>query len=302
MAKFEGAAMNSILEELRCMDGELFKSEITQRLYLVLKEQALESLRGIKDAKNSKELLDLYAKWGPQVRDEEMLALRGKMDADSLSNLFTQVALMYVRMSHSSYEKKTVKIKTPHVDELVRNFFQRLVSNTWIQNGGLWKLDPIKLDFMFRETFRSAVMDSVHVVEAEKTQEKWDDDVGPDDSVSRFLAPESRHADKRQEPVQDNDSDDEYEKKESSYNDYSKESSYDNATVYKKENSQDNATVYKKSHDSATVYKPTNYDSRTVTGPSRVTSKYETSLPKIVTIQEPEYSDDEDLHIPLSSE
>ena len=186
--------MNSILEELRCMDGELFRSELTQRLYLLLKAQVHDALASPRTATQMRAFHAKILEWPAAVRDEELAVLRSK--SGEIDTLFVQVAMLYVKLSHKSTENRVVRISRPRIEDLVRSFYQAVLHNSWGSSGELWKFDPIKLDFVLRECFRKAVMDSVQVVSAPQPAPaiaRRDDDteIGPDDSISNFLGSEA---------------------------------------------------------------------------------------------------------------
>lgn len=188
--------MNSILEELRCMDGELFRSELTQRLYLLLKSQVQDALALSSRTTSQRQVLHAkLLEWPAAVRDEELALLRGK--SSEIDSLFVQVAMLYVKLSHKSTENRIVKISRPRLEDLVRSFYQAILHNPWGSSGDMWSFDPIKLDFVLRECFRKAIMDSVQVVQSQApvpvpvSRRDDDTDIGPDDSISNFLAPES---------------------------------------------------------------------------------------------------------------
>ena len=206
--------MESILEELRAVDGELFKSEQTQRLYLLLKTQASESMRSVWQVSKDRKLdtytkaLKLYAAWGPNLKEEEMRRLRLHRGVE---DLWLQVAMLYVKLSHRATEVKTVKIKTPILDDLVQNFFTNLAKSPFTQSGELWTYDAVRQDYAMRELFRVAVMNSVTFLESAPEPKVVvaaaapppppapsvvDDEIYPDDSISSFL--EAR--DKRTRP------------------------------------------------------------------------------------------------------
>ena len=186
--------MNSILEELRCMDGELFRSELTQRLYLLLKAQVQDALAS--SSRTPAQMRQFHAKileWPAIVRDEELAVLRSK--SSEIDTLFVQVAMLYVKLSHKSTENRVVRISRPRIEDLVRTFYQAVLHNPWGSSGEVWKFDPIKLDFVLRECFRKAIMESVQVVHSQapppapSVLSRRDDDteIGPDDSISNFL-------------------------------------------------------------------------------------------------------------------
>jgi hypothetical protein len=151
-------AIASILEELRCMDGELFKAEICQRLFLWLKAQASESLESafVKSSAEYSKILDVYRQWSPQVCEEELSSLEEKAGGkEELNSAWISVSMHWVRLHKKSDSVKTsVKIKTPEPKELLKNFLLLLCSKSWCIKGELWSMDPVKQDFVFREVFR----------------------------------------------------------------------------------------------------------------------------------------------------
>ena len=167
------------------MDGELFKSELVLRFYLSMKTHAVHSL-GAAFASSSDmyaSVLTSYSQWSRAVSDEEMAAIRS---LEGLDDLWLQVVTTYVRQSYRSSDAKavSVRIKTPELEEFVRSFYKWLVRAQGCANGSLWTGDAIRIDFVTREAFRCALMDSIHILRVEK--EDPQDEIGPDDSVSRF--------------------------------------------------------------------------------------------------------------------
>ena len=176
---------DSVVEQLRTMDGELFRSELVLRFYLSMKTHAVHSL-GAAHASSSDvyaNVLSSYAQWSRAVSDEEMSAIRS---LEGVDDLWLQVVTTYVRQSYRSSDAKavSVRIKTPELEEFVRSFYKWLVRAQGCANGTLWTGDAIRIDFVTREAFRCALMDSIHILRVEK--EDPQDDIGPDDSVSRF--------------------------------------------------------------------------------------------------------------------
>ena len=169
-------AIASILEELRCMDGELFKAEICQRLFLWLKSQASESLETMfaKSPAEYAKILDMYRTWSPSVCEEELSALEDRAGGkEELNSAWIAVSMLWVRLNKKSDSSKTsVKIRTPDVKELLKKFFVLLCSKTWCIKGELWSMDPMKQDFVFREVFRQSVGNSVHFIQEEEKEVK----------------------------------------------------------------------------------------------------------------------------------
>jgi len=193
-------AIASILEELRCMDGELFKAEICQRLFLWLKTQANESLEPsyAKTPAEYAKVLEMYRSWPLEVSKEELLTLQEKAGgAGELQSAWVAVSLHWVRLhkkADTSGGKTSVKIATPDPRDLLKNFFVSLCSKTWCIRGDLWSMDPVKQDFVFREVFRQSVGNSIHFLQ--------ESDARADDSVLKKQEEKSsREETKRKEEV-----------------------------------------------------------------------------------------------------
>lgn len=182
--------LNSILDELRSLDGEIFRSELTQRLYLLLKSQAQDFLSKL-TAKERGPALDRVLSWPTLVAEEELRTLKSR--GVELDLLFAQVAMLYVKTAHKSNENRVVKIRSPRIEDLLRDFYQNVVSTPWCRTGELWTFDPIKLDFCMREQFRKALMDSIQIIQEVAAPEKFAErrDITSEDSASNFIAPES---------------------------------------------------------------------------------------------------------------
>jgi len=193
-------AIASILEELRCMDGELFKAEICQRLFLWLKTQANESLEPsyAKTPAEYAKVLEMYRSWPLEVSKEELLTLQEKAGgAGELQSAWVAVSLHWVRLHKKADTggKTSVKIATPDPRDLLKNFFVSLCSKTWCIRGDLWSMDPVKQDFVFREVFRQSVGNSIHFLQ--------ESDARADDSVLKKQEEKSsREETKRKEEVE----------------------------------------------------------------------------------------------------
>jgi hypothetical protein len=185
--------MNSILDELRSLDGEIFRSELTQRLYLLLKSQTQDFLSQL-TAKERGPAIERVLAWPSIVRDEELATLKAR--GAELDLLFAQVAMLYVKTAHKSNENRVVKIRNPRIEDLLRNFYRNVVATPWCKTGELWTFDPIKLDFCMREQFRKALMDSIEIIQeapSERPSERPERErqITADDSASNFVLPES---------------------------------------------------------------------------------------------------------------
>jgi len=191
-------AIASILEELRCMDGELFKAEICQRLFLWLKTQANESLETVflKSPTEYAKVLEMYRSWPAEVGREELLTLEEKAGgAEELQSAWVAVSLHWVRLHKkadgNTHGKMSVKIKTPDPRDLLKNFFVSLCSKSWCVKGDLWSMDPVKQDFVFREVFRQSVGNSVHFLQ--------ESEVRSEDVVTGGSSRQERHLGKEDE-------------------------------------------------------------------------------------------------------
>jgi len=159
------------------MDGELFKTEVAQRLFLWLKTQASESLSSLFSEKSLSEYtraIDTYKAWPQEVAEEELASLETRAGgAEELKQVWTALSAQWVRLTRKSENSKaSVKIRTPEPRLILKAFFMNLVQKTWCVRGELWAMDPVKQDFVFREAFRQAVSESVHIVEDAKEETK----------------------------------------------------------------------------------------------------------------------------------
>ena len=153
MAKFEQSPypVESILQELRGADGELYRYEVSQRLYLIVKGQILDSLYSLwktaltqPDAKQQQNMysrgLQAYDGWTRAVRDEEMKTLFNKHS--DIESIWKDVAMIYIRLCNKYTDAKSVKIRNPDVEELIRNFVQHIIKTPWCKSGELSPLPP----------------------------------------------------------------------------------------------------------------------------------------------------------------
>lgn len=267
--------MDSILEELRSLDGELFKSELVQRLYLILKIQAATSIRGVWDVTKNKQdkttylkALAFYSQWSPSLKEEELRRIRVHRGVDEL---WLQVAMLYVKLSHKTPEARTVRIKTPLLEDLLEQFFVKLAKSHFCETGELWTYDAVKLDYALREIFRHAIicsvttLETVHeepkVVAPAPKKEEEDEEVYPDDSISSFLDTKPRtrfNAEKEyiRQPEPKSESEDEEEEEQVDNKTLYKDGGRtdDGATVIMRRNMDDGATIAgKQQHHASSV-------------------------------------------------
>ena len=92
---------DSIVEQLRTMDGELFRSELVLRFYLSMKTHAVHSLGAAhgSSADIYANVLSSYAQWSRTVSEEEMSTVRS---LEGVDDLWLQVVTTYVRLSYRS--------------------------------------------------------------------------------------------------------------------------------------------------------------------------------------------------------
>jgi hypothetical protein len=188
------------------MDGELFKTEVAQKLFLLLKSQASESLSPLYNEKSLSEYtraIDTFKSWPVEIRDEELSALETRAGGkEELRQLWTAVSAQWVRLTRKSeHAKASVKIRTPEAADVLKSFFIHLVSKTWCARGELWTMDPLKQDFVFREVFRQAVGDSVHILEDSKS-DKDEDEARKEAEKSAERARDAQNEKKKQEALE----------------------------------------------------------------------------------------------------
>lgn len=275
---FEPSAypVESILQELRGTDGELYRSESAQRLYLIFKDQIMDSLYRVywagktRKSPGRKDLytqaLTAYDTWSRQIREEELKQMLQRNP--EVEELWKEVAMIYVRLCHKYSDAKTVRIKRPELDELLQNFFQNAVRSLCCKNGELWSYDHVKLDFTLREFFRRAVMDSVHTVKVlqqqqqkksettSKSSDSYDveDDIYPDDSISTVMQQAKQTTKKsrksKQEETKENDAEADLQEEQQREKEKDREQEQDAGTMFMGSSSKsrmvDDATVFGK--------------------------------------------------------
>lgn len=156
------------LREMHARDGKLFQSEMPRRLFGDVKRVLLESLNSLRETMGDNrqgylEGLDHCRRWHPVVAREEM---KHAMDWFPDLQLRVQaVAALYARMLYSEQykllgeplPKKALKMHRPQAETLLRGFFERACSSSWIRDESFWEMDPFQRDYFLRDAFRDAL-------------------------------------------------------------------------------------------------------------------------------------------------
>jgi len=165
---------SSIIDQLRLQEGRLFQNEHVLALYLDVKAVVLEASQDVLKMSNP---------------DDDFLM---KMEKSLLVLAPSGTQQYHVKSVYESV-KTTAKllwptelflVAKPKLSTLLKGMCTRLAAVDQVKSGSFATLDPIKQDFVVRETFRRTIVnDCLVVFEEEK--------VGPDDSVSQV--PEQHH-------------------------------------------------------------------------------------------------------------
>ena len=174
----------SIMDELRTTEGMLFRDESTKKLFLDIKSLVIDTLTERKDA------LHLLLEWDSVSQSEVARSLRYGDIADRL----TSVTVLYAKYLYAKNNPDPINIKKPRVESLLRGMYSRLARMPTVRSGAFFELDPLRQDFVIRDVFRQALANDCIVI-IEKTpqvlvepEEKEDEEIYPDDSISAVMA------------------------------------------------------------------------------------------------------------------
>lgn len=173
--------MESIIDQLRVHDGNLFKSESVLAVYVDFKRLVLDTvLLALSSPGGLRPLLD--------PTDEIVRSL--------VQSLITTTEALQQCVTVYATELR-MQTKTTTREAFVRLFLEKMTSDPTIVSRQILSLDPIKQDFVCREIFRRCLVLFVEhapeavpatpaeeplVVTAEPAPEPSFDDVGDDDS------------------------------------------------------------------------------------------------------------------------
>lgn len=198
---------DSILDQLRALDGHLFQNETVLVLFLDVKSCLLEPLTSTARTQSGEDWNGTMSRW-TSGSDDLVDELKACMLA--LKKASAGGALAHESMLHEAtkkyalllYPSEMLLVARPKLDTLLRGMAQRLGAMDVFKNRSFFNLDPIKQDFVMRDVFRRVMSNDCVVVfeppvaeavavavtdpvAAQETEDiDLDSNVGPDDSAS----------------------------------------------------------------------------------------------------------------------
>jgi hypothetical protein len=173
----------SVLDQLRLQEGRLFQSEAIVALFLDVKAVSLDALQKC-DGDVSKYLSLDDESVQILINNLKSLGPRGYKDyhTKSAHECVKTVAKLL-------WPSQVLLVAKPSLGSLMSGFMKRLASTDSVIKGTFLSMDPIKQDFLFRESFRRCIVNDCLVVFEQDSEvltnvKEEDDEIGPDDSVS----------------------------------------------------------------------------------------------------------------------
>ena len=173
----------SVIDQLRLQEGRLFQSEYIVALFLDVKTVSLDALQRETDVSKFLGLDDESIQI--LVNNLKSLGPKGYKDyhLKSVHECVKTVAKLL-------WPSEVLLVAKPSLGSLMSGFMKRLASSEPVIKGLFLSMDPIKQDFIFRESFRRTIVNDCLVVfeDEAKTElpyvKEEEDDIGPDDSIS----------------------------------------------------------------------------------------------------------------------
>jgi len=181
----------SIMDELRTTEGMIFRDESAKKLFLDSKSFVLETLetkhKSFEEAQYCA-ALDSYIAWTQTTEEEEVE--KAKKQCPDLADRLVSVTVLYAKYLFArTNPDETVSIRKPKLCHLLKGMLTRLSRIHHIRNGSFFELDPLRQDFVVRDVFRQALGNDciVQISDMAKVVPESDDEVYPDDSISRVM-------------------------------------------------------------------------------------------------------------------
>ena len=165
----------SIMDELRTTEGMIFRDECAKKLFLDTKYFVFDTLYSAwktKDENDYQTYLDLCLLWEESFFKE--LVDRASTIRE-ISDRLINVTVLYAKYLYaSSHPENGVSIKKPKLENLLKGMFTRLSKIHHIRNGSFFQLDPLKQDFVFRDTFRQSLGNDCIEITSQSIESKYE--------------------------------------------------------------------------------------------------------------------------------
>lgn len=175
-SEVSGSVVDSIIEELRAQEGELFQKPQAQELFSAVRRMVLRGLGGAYHEYAVKSdrpeayaaILDAFYAWHASAATEEVKAAAEMRTNPPIAMLLQQVAFLYAKMLYRKCDFAKWSMKRPSIETLLRGVYTRLtdpLSPSGLRSGTFFRLDAIKQDYILRQAFREALSDCIEVYE-----------------------------------------------------------------------------------------------------------------------------------------
>jgi len=153
---------SSVLDQLRLQDGRLFQSESILALFLDAKAVALEAFTRALRSENKEEALTKLI----VLDDDDTYELALKSLAPSgIEDYHAKALHECVKISANLlWPTEIFLVARPKLSTLMKGLFKRLFATDCIRTSEFLSLDPIKQDFVIRESFRRTLVNDCLVV------------------------------------------------------------------------------------------------------------------------------------------
>ena len=135
--------MESIIDQLRVQDGKLFHNELVLSVYLDLKRLVLNH---VLLAVSTPGGLKTFLEWSDELEDELVSRL---LITDELFEAALDVFCSEVNKSRKAFTR----------GQMLRSMFLKICTDPCVVSKQIVTLDPIKQDFVMRESFRRSLLE-----------------------------------------------------------------------------------------------------------------------------------------------
>ena len=135
--------MESIIDQLRVQDGKLFHNELVLSVYLDLKRLVLNHVLLAVSAPGG---LKTFLEWSDELEDELVSRL---LITDELFEAALDVFCTEVHKSRKAFRR----------GQMLKSMFLKICTDPCVVSKQIVTLDPIKQDFVMRETFRRSLLE-----------------------------------------------------------------------------------------------------------------------------------------------
>ena len=117
------------------------------------------------------QVLERYAAWDDAVSDGVM---DNALEFPDLESRLLPSCVLYSKLLYGSYggTNEAITIKKPSLQTLLKGMMSRLAKHRLVFNGTFYELDPLRQDYALRDIFRQALYDCIEIVEEKREEPK----------------------------------------------------------------------------------------------------------------------------------